>query len=213
MITIEKRIDRTRVLWQGVNKERVGDYIKMLSRMKKDLNSWSSYETQKVLNVSGDLLKKIERAIDEEIALCKFYFEFLKRQAKEKNFNEWVHLTKEQRKEAGEYDWQIKGDCWTKTNGKVRARITIDRESGVMAGVELGFENDSGNLTFFDGSHGSPHAMGLRTHRKTEKGITEQIEVYKQRAEEALSEIQYPHYCSEKNMMDCLKELLHVGRC
>lgn len=204
MIEIERSIRRANLLWR-VDNEKVGNYLKMLSRTKKQLTGDSSYEIRRILKIDDDLLSEIIREIDREIELCKFYFEYQKRQRGE-DFNKWVYLTREQRKKR-EKDWQIKGDCWTKTNGRIRATITIDK-SGVMAKIEVSYQNDAENLKFYDDYY--DRTKPRYRHRKTEKGINEQIEKYKQEAREIFEELQYPLYCREKKAMDTLKQLLHI---
>jgi len=209
MIEVESIVDRHGFLLEGVNKERVGNYIKELSGLKKHLTSYDAYKIYQTLKIGDEQKKGIVRRIDGEIELCRFYFEYLRRQ-KNGELDKWVYLTKEQRKESEKNNWRINGDCWTKTNGKIRAKITIDRESGVMAKIELSYKNDSKNLQF-DNSKYQDGKLGRSKHRKTEKGINEQIEAYKQKADEMFNKLQYPVYCHEKRTMDILNELLHIG--
>lgn len=199
--------------WKGVNKETVAHYIKHLQGTLKELKGKNIWTIQKLTKqISDKTLDDIKNIIEEEIRRCKFYFEFLKRQEKEKNFNEWFFVKKEDRKEYFNHpDWYgNKGDCWTKTNGKIRALININRTSGIRVRVSLDIMNDAKNLKFCEHNYRKGKEIEYK-HLSNEDSIKKQIEKYKKQTEEFCEKYKYPIYCSEIREIELLNNLLHIG--
>lgn len=191
-----------REIWKGVNPEGVGAYVKELEETKRELEKLP-YSADRMFGIDKRK-KEIIDSIDHEIALCRFYFE-LNRRKKEPNFNEWVFLKKEDRQKAlNEYDrWRVRGDSWTKTNGKIRATIDIETPL-TMKKITLSIRNDAKNLNFTDTEDIATSNL------KSEASINNKIAEYKEKAEMLFAEHQFPRYCYEKRSFDILKELLQV---
>lgn len=156
------------------------------------------------LFLSEDLFKKIETVLSEEISYYKFYLEFQAKQ-KEPNFNKWVFTPKE--RVVKEYSHQETHDQWTKTNGRIRAIVEIDK-SGKMTKISVRFRNDSEALKFIDNYYGQPKIKPA--HAKNIQSITQNIEKYKQISDEFLQEHLFPPYNAEKRSFDILKKLLCI---
>jgi len=197
---------RRSYFWNGVSKESVGSYIKELKRTIKEMDYSNSLTFRRLTQTSDKLIEEIKGLIEQEIKYCEFYFELSKREAKKKNFNEWVFIKKEDREM--EYSHIPAVDCWTKTNGKVRATIDIDRATGKRVKVSLKVRNDSEALNFISNQIDQTN-KGYK-HLASEDSIKKQIDGYKKEAERHFKEYAYPQYCREQQEMELLNKIIGV---
>lgn len=191
---------RTR-LWNGVNLEGVSKYLNELVASKQKIND-IALEYQWTLYGSKSLIEQMNNALNEQIEICNFYLDHLNRM-QEKDFNQWVFTKKEDVPNL--YGW-IKATCdqWTKTNGRIKAKIELDR-SGAMTKITLSYDNDSKHLKFYDSyRHKDDETV---THAKNEQSIEERIELLKARADIFLKLNQYPQGMWS---VTTLNELMHI---
>lgn len=196
-------IKRTDFFWKGINPESVGRYIHQLKTEKKSVEC--AFDViDSPFNLNRDFLKGIIRAFDNEIELAEFYLELYKAK-KNKNFDRWVFITEEERNKGVEDSWREKsGDCWQRSNGRVKAVIEI-KKNEVSIKVSLSIENDS-KMTFIEKTK-DVDSSNLRN----EDSIKNKIEEYKIVGERILNQTVYPTYCYEKRQFDALKNLLQIG--
>jgi len=200
MLNTEISIRRTFALWQEFSAKSVEIYLKELNEMKEKLKA-IGWDYQRSLFGSKDLLEKLENSLGTEISYCNFFKEYLTRRL-EANFDLWVFTKKEDIKTL--YEWKKpQGDQWTKTNGRVKATIQLDR-SGAMVKISLEFENDSLQLQFLEHKECQP------CHVKTESSIAEKVQAFKTYADAFMKEHEMPRYCSERAEYDILQKLLCV---
>ena len=205
MIETFIQMRRSNYFWKGISKETIGHYIKGLKRTLKEFDYSNKLTFRRLLNTNDKIAEEVKDLIEQEIKYCEFYFELSKR-SKEKNFNEWYFIKKENREMR--YDWITAVDCWTKTNGKIRATIDIDRVTGKRVKVSLKIENDSEALEFV-GTNKDSTEKGY-THLASEDSIKKQIEEYKKETEAYFKEYDYPSYCREKKEMEALNKMLRI---
>jgi len=189
--------------YEEVNQKTVSDYLKELEETTNHIKE-NSFENKRLLFVSMKMEKEILEALRAEIDFCKFYLELNEKKSAEASFGKWVFTKKENVKT--NYEWvKAKGDQWTKTNGKVKVTIEIDR-SGLMTKIILTAKNDSQILKFID-SASNPLE---KSHLKNLKAINQKIEVFKTQADSFLNEHQFPKYNPTNCRYNILRKLLGV---
>jgi len=200
MIDRVERVNRKGEIWGEINSEKVRSYKKELSKTLKKLEK-NSWEFERLFFLDREAVGRFISTIRDEIKLCDFYFEYLKK-SKNKDFEKWIFI----KKGSETRDWEDKCDRWEFRNGKVKANIRINRgEKSVK--ISLDWKNDSQFLTFIEGYREEVESKTLRA----EKSIEEEIERLKKVAEEHInSELIFPKYCQEKREFDLIKKLLHI---
>jgi hypothetical protein len=153
--------------------------------------------------VSKEMTEAYEEALEEEISYCDFFVEYHSRILHEKHFSEWVFESKESITPRNSWE-QVKGERWTKTNGRMKATIQFDR-SGITVGISLRFENDSKAISFYQDSYGHKTPS---THLSNEDSIVKKVEEFKQMAEEEMN--QHLNPTQEEREIETLKFLLCV---
>ena len=140
MLTTQIVIRRGSVLWGGVSPDAVQRYRQELEELKKELDSFSFVYDLNLLG-SKTLMEGLQAVITEEITYCQFYDEYRIREASDSSLGQWVFTKQEDTEPL--YHWQeVPGDQWTKTNGRVKAIIQLDR-TGTMVKITLEYKNDS----------------------------------------------------------------------
>lgn len=199
MITFGIRMER--YFYHDISVSNVTTYLEELTAFKEKINNISGdYEYR--LFGSGELIRQINDAIDNEVSYCNFYLDYLNRM-QEKNFNQWVFTKKEDVPDL--YGWR-KATCdqWTKTNGRIKATIELDAGKS-MTKISLSFKNDSGHLVFYERNRDE----FAPSHAKNPDSINMRIAFFKKYADDYLLTHQHPHtrdfYTTQQ-----LNELLHI---
>lgn len=206
MVYLNRVVSRQRFFWDEVNEDKIKAYIKELEGNIEELRNEDT--TQSFFGIHHEEIQEIVSMLKNEVKKAKFYFEYLERQ-NEDNFDKWIFVKKEDRKEVlGDYEWNVYGDCWIRTNGKIQVKIEFDTRK-IMTKIILSVKNDSNCLTFYERpyEHKNPYC-----HVKNEEKITQRVNEYKQQAEKIFKKYQYPRprYYTEKRELDLLNKLLHV---
>ena len=146
-IEFNLNIRRETSFWREFSSSLVQDYVRKLQEAKEELKKirWV-YESKLWGNRS--LIDEMINEIDTELKYCQFYEEYIEREKTDSMLNTWVFTKKEDIKQIREW-MKPQGDRWTKTNGRIRATIEIDR-SGVMTKITLEYDNDSDSIEFLD---------------------------------------------------------------
>jgi len=205
MIDLMQVLKRSNRFWQGLNEEGVKEYKKELTEAKANLEK-TTFEQRELLKISSKKIEETVSIIEDELGLCNFYFEYLEKQ-KEDNFDNWFYVKKEDREKVLDEEWNIKGDCWARYNGKVMTLIAFDT-TGMMTKITLYIQNNSDYIEFTHRYGGKEEITS--SHLKNQKRIEERVKEYKKKAEEVMGERQYPFYCLELSNMEVLRQLLHV---
>lgn len=190
-----------RMFYPCVSTETVQVYLKELTKFKDELHTMHFTYLHNLFGCR-DLLKEIQELIDKEINFCSFYFEYQKRCESEPNFNQWIFKNEEDIISR----WEVHGEQWIKTNGKIKAIIQLDR-SGKRVKISLSFENDSSTLGFMDRYVKNKFRS---VHLKNETSIANKVSDFKMKADVYLSEHEYPQYCAEKTSIETLNKLLWI---
>ena len=198
---IDLMLNVRRSFWHGITTESVQTYLEELTKFKDELNTMHFTYLHGLFG-SSVLLKKIQELINRELNLCAFYEEYQKRCESEPQFNQWSFKEKEDIEPR--YNWEVLGEQWVKTNGKIKAIIQFDR-SGKRVKISLSFENDSATLNFMDQYKIRP------VHLKNETSIANKVAEFKMEADAYISEHEYPLYCAEKTSIDTLNKLLWIN--
>lgn len=203
MITTGIAIRRGSGLWGGISPEAVKRYREELEKLKKELQDFNFIYGHNLLG-SEELMKSLQREIDQEIKYCLFYDEYRNREASDSNLGKWVFTKQEDIKP--KYDWQeVPGEQWTKANGRIMAIIQFDR-TGIMVKITLGYKNDSECLKFYEASYGS---VKLPTaHVKSEDSLNAKVQEFQNKADAFLVDNLNPRYSQYE--VDLLKQLLHL---
>jgi len=144
-------------------------------------------------------MRSLLAEIDQELEYCLFYDEYQNRKASTPNLGEWV-FTKQEDIEP-EYSWrEVPGEQWTKTNGRIKATIQLDRTS-LMVKITLEYKNDSNHLKFYEAPYREKPSV---THLKSENSISDKIQELKNEADAFLMANLSPHY----SQYDLLNQLL-----
>ncbi len=201
---IDLMLNVRRSFWHGITTESVQTYLDGLTKFKDELESMH-FNYRHNLFGSDKLIKEIQELVDKELKLCAFYEEYQKRCESEPQFNQWSFKEKEDIEPR--YNWEVLGEQWVKTNGKLKAIIQFDR-SGKRVKISLSFENDSIALRFnarFVENKIRP------VHLKNETSIANKVAEFKMAADAYISEHEYPLYCAEKTSIDTLNKLLWIN--
>lgn len=192
--------------YEEVNQKTVSDYLKELEETVSHIKD-NSFDNHHVLFVNRKMEGTILNTLSAEIDLCKFYLELREKQSLETSFRKWVFTKKENVKTS--YEWvKPKGDQWTKTNGKVKVTVEIDR-SGLMTKITLSAKNDSQILKFIDSDDTNPLE---KSHLKNLTAINRKIELLKTQADLFLNEHEFPKYNPTNLRHHILSKLLGVSR-
>ena len=198
---IDLMLNVRRRFWHGVSTEEVQNYLEELTKFQEKLDTMDFMYRHNLFG-SDKLIKEIQELINRELNLCAFYKEYQKRCESEPNFSQWIFKEKEDIKTR--YNWEVPGEQWTKSNGKIKAIIQFDR-SGKRVKISLSFENDSATLNFMDQYKIRP------VHLKNETSIANKVAEFKMEADAYISEHEYPLYCAEKTSIDTLNKLLWIN--
>jgi hypothetical protein len=191
-----------REFYNGLNIKEVEEYLDKLTEMKEKLDI--DFEVREILGVDREHIEELEKEISKEKDYGLFYLELIERREQQKNLYEWVFAKLEDRKKTGYRDWAIKGDLWSKDNGRIIVEIEIDRSSP-MADIRLSIRNSSKTLKFTEDKDIENSRL------KNEDNISKKVEEYKAKAETLFKERLYPQYCYEYRQFEKLKELLHIN--
>ena len=189
MIQTTIAIRRSSGLWGGVSSETVKRYREELEELKERLDAFSFIYEHNLFG--GEVLKALRDEIEGEIKYCLFYEEF-KLRLSEPTFSEWVFTMKP------------KGEQWTKTNGRIKAIIELDR-TGIMVKVTLRYENDSRNLIFYEENR---YTKSPYWHLKSDASIMAKVQELRKEANAFLNEHLNPLYSQYEAKL--LRELLHL---
>ena len=201
------QVFRRNQFWQGVKKEQVTEYHRELTEAKESLEK-INFVSRNFMEISSKKVEEKIGIIKDELDLCDFYLEYQKNQNDE-NFDKWIYVKKEDREKVlHEAEWNIKGDCWVRKNGKIGTLIAFDT-TGLMTKITLFIQNDSDHLAFVTSRYGGQEEV-ISSHLKNGKSIDKRVREYKEKAEEVMREHQYPRYCAELNNIRILEELLHI---
>jgi len=207
MIETGLMIRRSNKFWSGFTASAVDEYLNELKTFQETLKKFG-WEYESILFGSNKLLKSIENIITDEIKYCEFYVEHQKIK-KDVNFQKWVFTKKEDVKSL--YAWMTPvGDQWTRSNGRIKATIKIDR-SGIMTKLTLFYMNDNQYLNFTEkNSFGDPV---IKAHLRNEFSINKRIIGMKAFAETYQREHLFPLYTLEHSNFMSLENLLCVESC
>ena len=156
------------------------ELTKFLSSFTSDGRNYKYY-----LFYSEKLYEQILHGVQQELKLCDFYIDYQQRRT-EPNFGTWVLLRKGT---INKYDRIREYDQWTKTNGRIRATITVD-DDGKMTKLTLSFENDNKHLEFF--SHYDDDTKPQSVHAKNELTIQAKRKELMETAEKLMAEKRLP---------------------
>ena len=202
---IDFMLNVRRRFWPEVSTETVQNYLEELTKFKDELNTMHFTYRHNLLG-SDKLINEIQELVDNEIKLCSFYQEYQKRYESEPHFNQWIFKEKEDITPM--FNWvDVKGEQWTKTNGKIKAIIQFDR-SGKRVKISLSFENDSATLNFMDRYEENKIKP---VHLKNLTSIANKVVEFKMKADACISNHKYPIYCAEKTSIDTLNKLLWIN--
>ena len=202
---IDFMLNVRRRFWPEVSTETVQNYLEELTKFKDELNTMH-FTYRHNLFGSDKLINEIQELVDNEIKLCSFYQEYQKRYESEPHFNQWIFKEKEDITPM--FNWvDVKGEQWTKTNGKIKAIIQFDR-SGKRVKISLSFENDSATLNFMDRYEENKIKP---VHLKNLTSIANKVVEFKMKADACISNHKYPIYCAEKTSIDTLNKLLWIN--
>ena len=194
----EFAIIEKRYFWKPIDSASVGGRIRELGRQKKDIEK-CKYEITGLIGISTEKMGEYICALDDEIKLCKFYYEYNKK-AKDEQFNTWKY-----EESFKPHDYVVARPCWVRTNGKLRAIINL--VSGISTtDVKLTIENDSKCLEFMEKA---VEVVSSR-HLKNKESINAEIERLKKMAELKFKEHEFPRYKLEVKRFENLKKLLHI---
>lgn len=196
-----------RRFWSGFTASAVDEYLKELKDFQETLKKFG-WEYESVLFGSNKLLKSIENIITDEIKYCEFYIEHQKRK-EDVNFQKWIFTKNDNIKPLFEWNKPV-GDEWTRSNGRIKATIKIDR-SGIMKKLTLFYMNDNQYLNFTENRSSSDPV--IKSHLRNEDSINKRIIEMKAVAETYQREHLFPLYTLEYSNFTYLENLLCVESC
>lgn len=204
---IDTMLTIRRDFWSGFTANAVDMYLKELKDVQETLKKFG-WEYETVLFGSNKLLKSIETIIIDEIKYCEFYIEHQKI-SKDVNFQKWIFTKNEDIKPLFEWTKPV-GDEWTRSNGRIKATIKIDR-SGIMTKLTLFYMNDNQYLNFIE-NHSSSNPV-IKSHLRNGNSINNRITEMKAIAETYQREHLFPLYTLEHSNFTNLENLLCVESC
>jgi len=197
----------------GVTPETVQKYLDNLKKFKAEF-SVHGWTYKNWLFYSSDLYEKIMAATEQEIKLCEFYLE-QQDKLSYRAYSAWTFIPKDKQDRQSFREPQ---DQYVKTNGKVKATITVD-DSGKMLKITLEYRNDNQYLDFTSYEEAKDHFE--TTHVKTAWSVSSKVGLLKSKAERFLREHELPLWWTKSNsnkerfhevqQFEIFKKLLHIG--
>lgn len=201
VMQFREQILRSNFYWNDIDEDLVKRNIETLQKWKKQVD-----DARMIFScLSSRFTAERKEALDQEIKLCKFYLEYLERK-QEPGFGVWQFYLNKDRDDVHEWQKEKAGDCYTKTNGKIRATVNL-YDNGKTTKVSLEISNDSSILDFF--YHPSYCEIEYK-HLKNKDSIKEYIEELKEKAEQIFQEYQFPRWDDTVNNYRALCQLVHA---
>jgi hypothetical protein len=205
MVDIFTTFDR-RSLSLPLNDEKVKSHIESTEKWKKKL-----IEARQSLPYSADDISKrfsdIEKRVDEEIQLCKFYLEYNERKRSCHYFKRWQLVKAADRTDYYGYE-KIRNDAWMYTNGRMKAIVEVIKNTASFK-VTLRLRNDSAVYQFY--TKESDGNITDYKHFHKEDSANVYAEELKEKAINYLNEQKYLFYDEEEvNNTKTFLQFMHL---